>query len=184
MRDVIKTERLLLRPVRLEDAEAMYPHFENWNVVQWLGMPTWPGSIERMRVHIARCIAERETYELYRAIELDGTILGGISWRLRPMSDEQREAGPNIGYWLGEPYWGQGYMTEAAGALCRETFAATDAPIIFSGLFEGNPASLAVQAKLGFVVAGRSLKFSNVQQKDLPHVNTELTRVAFARRAA
>jgi RimJ/RimL family protein N-acetyltransferase len=101
---------------------------------------------------------------------------------LRPASDEQREAGPNIGYWLGEPYWGQGYMTEAAGALCREIFAASTAPTTFSGLFDGNPASLAVQAKLGFVVTGRSMKFSNVQQKELPHINTELTRAAFAGR--
>jgi RimJ/RimL family protein N-acetyltransferase len=73
MRDVIDTGRLTLRPVRLDDAEAMNPLFNNWHVVQWLAMPSWPGSIERMRSHIARCIAEREAYEVYRVIEREGT---------------------------------------------------------------------------------------------------------------
>lgn len=82
------------------------------------------------------------------AIEFEGVAVGGVGAR----------AGEGIfvrtaqfGYWLGEPYWGRGIMTAAAGAMLEHLrqdarFARLEAPV-----FEWNPASMRVLDKLGFV---------------------------------
>jgi RimJ/RimL family protein N-acetyltransferase len=82
------------------------------------------------------------------AIEYEGSAVGGIGAR----------AGEGIfvrtadfGYWLGEPLWGRGIMTAAAGAMLEHLkqdarFARLEAPV-----FEWNPASMRVLEKIGFV---------------------------------
>lgn len=178
----LATERLLLRPVRPDDARPIFALFNNWNIGRWLAIKAWPPTIERAEQHIARAIAEGAAHENYHVIALAGSLIGGIGWRWRPEGDGQRAAGPNIGYWLGEPFWGKGYMSEAAAALCEAIFAATDEPVIHSGLFDGNVASLRVQEKLGFTIVERNMQTSHVLGRQMPHINTELSRAALARR--
>jgi RimJ/RimL family protein N-acetyltransferase len=92
----------------------------------------------------------------------------------------QRGPGPHIGYWLGRAFWNRGLMTEAARGVIARVFAATDASAIYSGVFEGNAASLRVQEKLGFVRDGTTLLLCNPRGGvELPHINTVLTRARF-----
>ena len=58
--------------------------------------------------------------------------------------------GWEIGYWLGKPYWGQGYATEAAGRLLAYAFNQCAADRLTARWFHDNPASGRVLAKLGF----------------------------------
>ena len=51
--DAIRTERLLLRPLRPSDAEPLLAQFANWEVVRWLGTPPWPYTIDDARSFIA-----------------------------------------------------------------------------------------------------------------------------------
>ena len=53
-----------------------------------------------------------------------------------------------------------------------------------AGVFEGNPASLRIQEKLGFEVAGRSMVHCLAQGRDLPHIDTQITRQAFEAHSA
>jgi RimJ/RimL family protein N-acetyltransferase len=55
-----------------------------------------------------------------------------------------------LGYWIGKPYWGQGYATQAARAVLAEGFRTLDIPYIDAGYYADNPASGKVLAKLGF----------------------------------
>jgi RimJ/RimL family protein N-acetyltransferase len=61
---------------------------------------------------------------------------------------------PEVGYWIGRPYWGQGYATEAAGAALD--WARTDwgKRLVVSGHFADNPASGRVLEKAGFLYTG------------------------------
>jgi RimJ/RimL family protein N-acetyltransferase len=93
-------------------------------------------------------IANSPARSIHFAIEYAGEAVGGVGAR----------AGEGIfvrtaqfGYWLGEPYWGRGIMTVAAGAMLEHLkrdarFARLEAPV-----FEWNPASMRVLDKLGFV---------------------------------
>jgi RimJ/RimL family protein N-acetyltransferase len=64
------------------------------------------------------------------------------------------DAAPEVGYWLGRPYWGRGFMTEAAGAALEWARGAWGRRFVRSGHFSDNPASGAVLCKAGFLYTG------------------------------
>ena len=61
---------------------------------------------------------------------------------------------PEVGYWLGRPYWGEGLATEAVAALLRWAHAACGQRGLFAGHFADNPASGRVLEKAGFLYTG------------------------------
>jgi len=91
--------------------------------------------------------------------------------------------GPVIGYWLGEPFWHRGLMTEAAGAALDWYFWASDALLIGCGAFAFNKASLAIQKKLGFTVTGYSTRHCLARGEEVRHIDTELSRNDWAEAA-
>ena len=176
----IATERLRLRPVAHDDADAIFALFANWNVVRRLSSPPWPYARAEAGAFIdGLASGSGDDPETAFAILRDDTFIGLASYRMRPQSHLQRGAGPNIGYWLGEPYWGNGYMTEAVRGLAALIFETGDTDMIFSGAFSDNQASLRVQQKVGFVVDGETTLFSRPRNGTFPHVNTVLTRAGF-----
>ncbi|MEO1309479.1 MAG: GNAT family N-acetyltransferase [Pseudomonadota bacterium] len=81
---------------------------------------------------------------------------------------------PTLGYWLGEPYWGRGFMSEAVGAAIAFARDALRATRILSGYFVENAASARIQEKHGFTVCGQGVAHAVVRGEDLPHVETVL----------
>src|SRR6202043_3376382 len=86
--------------------------------------------------------------ERYLVIEEGATLVGGFAVRDHPADHLQRGPGPDVGYWLGRAFWNRGLMTEAVRGVVARVFAATAEPAIYSGVFDGNAASLRVQEKL------------------------------------
>ena len=119
-------------------------------------------------------------YCITAAIVLDDALIGVIDALLKEPSALQRECGYAIGYWLGQPFWGRGYMTEAARRFFQHVFATITDDTIYSGAFRDNAASLRIQEKLGFERDGEGISFSNTHQRDMAHINTALTRARFA----
>jgi RimJ/RimL family protein N-acetyltransferase len=64
---------------------------------------------------------------------------------------------PDVGYWLGIPYWGQGYATEAARAVIDHAFTALGYDALQAGARVTNPASRRVLEKCGFQWTGVGL---------------------------
>jgi RimJ/RimL family protein N-acetyltransferase len=62
--------------------------------------------------------------------------------------------GPELGYWIGRPFWGRGYATEAAAAALRWADEAWRRKVVVSGHFADNPASGRVLEKSGFLYTG------------------------------
>lgn len=86
------------------------------------------------------------------AIELhDGTLLGVINLKLNP-----RHRSGHLGYWMGAPWRGHGYMTEAVRAVLRHGFEALDLHRIHTACFAINQASARVLEKAGLQLEGRS----------------------------
>jgi RimJ/RimL family protein N-acetyltransferase len=175
----IVTPRLTLRPLTLDDTTALLPLFNDWAVIEWLSAPPWPYLEIDMRIYFgALLVSTAADREIYFVIERDGAALGGISWRLEQVCHRQQGPGPNIGYWLGAAFWVRGYMTEALAAIVQHLFTTTAVNALYSGAFDGNPASLRVQEKVGFTRIGRTLLASSPKRLDLPQINTVLTRTA------
>jgi ribosomal-protein-alanine N-acetyltransferase len=85
------------------------------------------------------------------AIEVDGQAVGGVS--LRPGEDVER-IGAEIGYWLGEPYWGRGVMTDAVRLTTDYAFRELKLERVFAVPFVSNAASCRVLEKVGYVREG------------------------------
>jgi RimJ/RimL family protein N-acetyltransferase len=174
----IRTERLVLRPLRASDAEPLFALFADWEVIRWLSMPPWPYALEDAHSFIR----EHSGGDLGRttfAITLADALIGGIDVRMNPANQSQRGAGPNLGYWLGRPYWGRGYMTEAARGFLARVFDAGLGDVVYSGAFSDNAASLRVQEKLDFVRDGETMLYARPRDAKFPHVNTALTQEGF-----
>jgi RimJ/RimL family protein N-acetyltransferase len=174
--DTIRTERLLLRPLRTGDSEALLAQFANWEVIRWLGTPPWPYGRGDAASFIALQISRRPDVTGYLAITLDNVLIGGVE---AGRGDATSPRSPILGYWLAQSRWGRGYMTEAVRAYIARVYATLAIDTIYSGAFVGNEASLRVQDKLGFVRTGESLVYCRPRGEKLPHVNTELTRARY-----
>lgn len=181
--ETITTARLVLRPVRREDGPALLPLISNWNVAQWLGTVPWPYGAQDMTEFLEVIALPRtDGPKPIFAIVCEGQPIGLVECIGQPQSNVS--PGTDLGYWLGEPYWGKGYATEAAAALIGRAFAQPTADVIHSGVFEGNAASLHVQEKLGFEVVGEVMANCRPRGRKVRLIRTALTRVRFELRCA
>lgn len=173
----IRTARLQLRPPVAEDAERIARFLDNFAVSGNLSRVPYPYRLADARAWLRSLLRERDVGETSFAIELPGEgYVGQVGYHL----DKSGET--VLGYWLGQPFWNRGFMSEAAGAAVDWYFGACKAEVIRSGVFAFNKASLAVQTKLGFVEAGTSTLHCLARGEDLRHIDTQLDRAVWARR--
>ena len=142
---MLETERLLLRKWKESDAESLFEYASDPAVGPIAGWPPHK-SVEESRAVIANVLNGPECYAICekgkeRAIGAFELQLNG-----RTVMTECE-----LGYWLGRPFWGRGYMTEAAGALIRRGFEELGTEVIWCSYCDGNLKSKRVQEKLGFV---------------------------------
>ena len=100
------------------------------------------------------------------AITLDDKVIGSIgAFRCENIHSRSAE----IGYYIGEKYWGNGYMTDAVKQICAYLFANTDIIRIFADPFADNIGSCRVLEKAGFACEGilRSSAVKNGEIKDM-----------------
>lgn len=169
----LATARLMLRELRLGDARAITALVGNWNVARWLALLPYPYRLKDAESFIVYARGSHaSSADMIAAILHDDGLIGVVSIESRPQ-------GPELGYWLGEPYWGHGYMSEAADGLVAAYFRATDAAELRSGYFEGNTGSARVLAKLGFETTGRGRLFSLPNRRELPDIEMTLTQSRF-----
>ena len=145
---IIKTERLILRPWELSDAESLYEYARDDRVGPIAGWPPHT-SVENSREIIAQVLSVPETYavclkEDNRAIGSIGLLIGSVSNLNLPENEGE------IGYWIGVPFWGQGLMPEVTRALIRHAFVDLGLPTLWCGYFDGNVKSMRCQEKCGF----------------------------------
>lgn len=96
-----------------------------------------------------RNTAKQSEQRLSIRLRSDGQLCGGVG--LLPNAAHQHA---ELGYWLGIPFWGNGYATEAAGAVVRYGFEQIKLHRIFASHFEGNIASKRVLEKIGMRYEG------------------------------
>lgn len=142
----LETERLVLRGFRMSDVDAVQalandvdiarntlniPHpYGHDEVAEWIR--SHPGQLEKRQA---------VTYAVTAAVE---GVVGAVGLVLEP-EHERAE----LGYWIGRPYWGRGYATEAARSVVAWGFRALSLHRIHASHFPRNPASGQVLRKLG-----------------------------------
>ena len=141
-----------LRAWTLADAPALAKLINNKKVQDNLrdGLP-FPYGEEDAKVFLSAMLASDPDQNLAFAIEADGELIGSIS-ATRCANIHFRTA--ELGYYLGEPYWGKGFATEAVRQICDYIYRNTDIIRIFAEPFAYNTASCRVLEKAGFQLEG------------------------------
>ena len=143
---ILKTDRLLLRTPIQADASRIASLAGDFEVASMTGTIPHPYSEEMAASWIGGLHKGEEGVAF--AIDLGSELIGCIGYRaLAPTHAE-------MGYWIGRPYWGQGYATEAARAMIGLIFAREEYDYLTAGHFADNPASARVISKLGFEASG------------------------------
>lgn len=156
-----------IREWRIEDKAALAQGLNNRNVLDNLrdGIP-YPYTEQDAEDFIRAMLAADKDAMFAFAITLDGEAIGSISVS-RCGNIHYRTA--ELGYYIGEPYWGRGYTTEAVKLVCEYVFGHSDILRIFAEPFAFNVASCRVLEKAGFTCEGtlRCNAFKNGRTEDM-----------------
>ena len=147
---LITTERLELRRFRLNDLMDFYAFAQNPNIGPDAGWEPHKSALESFEVLIE--YRKQKTHWVVTEKGID-RFIGSISLRL----DEKRlnPSALALGYSLDEPYWGQGYMSEASLAVIHHAFVVLKADLLSVYHYPHNERSKRVIEKCGFLYEGR-----------------------------
>lgn len=144
--------RCRLRPYRRDDEPSLVRYANNPNVSRNMrDRFPYPYTAADAREWTTRVSAQAPVANF--AIVVSGEVVGGIGFE--PGTDVFRRSA-EIGYWLGEPFWGRGLATEAVRAATDYAFRTFDICRLEAGVFDWNPASARVLEKAGYTLEGRA----------------------------
>ena len=170
---VLETERLVLRAPRLGDAKTVAALANDRQIAENTARIPHPYRLADAKDWIAG--ANKNADEQHYVITLaNGALIGACGLETRD--------GPSIGYWLGQPYWGKGYATEAGARIVAFAFEVLNAEKLCAGWFYDNPASGCVLEKLGFGACGEEARSCLSRGLDVQCHMVVLDRAAYMTR--
>ena len=170
---LIDTPRLHLRPWSNADATALFELARDPRIGMLCGWKPFE-RIDDAHEALSTVLAAPDSYAV--TLASTGEIVGSIALRIDADSPEASVA--DIGYWIGAPYWGNGYATEAGHAIIERARELGVSTIILK-YFDGNEASRRVSEKLGFTWRSREedVEYPLIGQRLTVH-RTELALTA------
>ena len=142
----------IIREWRLEDKSDLAAMLNNKNILDNLrdGLP-YPYTINDAEEYITAMLSADKTKTFAFAIVVNDVVVGSIGvFRCDNIHSRTAE----MGYYIGEPYWGKGLSTSAVKQICKYVFENTDIIRIFAEPFAYNTASCRVLEKAGFQLEG------------------------------
>lgn len=154
----LELTRCILRPLQDSDAHSIARHANSRKI--WLNVRDRFPHPYRLddAVDFIQKTGESASETVF-AVDVNGTAIGAVSLMLREDVDR---VSAEIGYWLGEEFWGKGIATEAVKAVTAYGIKQFRLTRVFAYTFEWNVASARVLEKAGFALEGR-LKRSAVK---------------------
>jgi [ribosomal protein S5]-alanine N-acetyltransferase len=146
---VLRTPRLILRPVRAKDAPVIQRRFPKWEIVQYLAAHVpWPYPTDGATSFVARCLDEMAHGEKahWAIVPRSGPadLIGLID--LWPDDGSSRDM---RGFWLDTEFQGHGLMTEAANRVTDYALLELGWPCLYLTNAQGNHASRRIKEKQG-----------------------------------
>jgi RimJ/RimL family protein N-acetyltransferase len=165
MMNILITPRLTLRPPIALDADDIAHWLLDWDVTKMLGRVPWPYSLDDAEKWVSNASdPQKQIYTIHRQslIGVAGFVGSGST--------------RTLGYWLAKPWHRHGFMREALTCLFDLTFSDQLITTIESGVVTDNPASLKLQAGLGFEITGEMEADSIPRKSKVTVINTVLKR--------
>jgi RimJ/RimL family protein N-acetyltransferase len=170
---VLKTGRLVLRTPRLDDARRVAALVNDRRIAENTARIPHPYALADAEAWIDA--SNRTVGEATFMIETGGAVIGACGL-------DVRQAGQEIGYWLGVPFWGKGYASEAAQAVIDYAFREHRFEALLAGARITNPASRRVLEKCGFQWTGVGLCRIRALGTSVPLDRFRLERAVWALR--
>lgn len=147
-------QNYLIRSFKIDDIDSLTKYANNYKIAKYLktGFP-FPYTKKHAEEWIT--ITSTQKPELNFAIANGEEVIGAIGAKLK---NDFSIYNPEIGYWLGEPFWGKGIATDAVVTFCNYLFNNFNFNRLSANVFEGNEASKKVLEKSGFVLEGNKRK--------------------------
>lgn len=147
---------LQLRKWETEDAARVAKFANNSKIAENLrdAFPH-PYTLQDAQVYIDGCMKNEGKIQMARAIVVDGMAVGSIGVFV---GTDVYCKSAELGYWLAQPYWGQGIVTRAIMQICTEAFQNLDIVRIFAEPFAHNIGSRRALEKAGFALEGTMKK--------------------------
>ena len=169
---IIKTNRLVLRPWKLEDANSIVEGINNFDVVKNITAPfpyTKKDAVEFITKHISH------NKDFYFAITLkeNGKVIGATDLYLN------NQGVYHGGIWLNQNYQNMGYGTEAWTARAKFAFDYLKLTELQNGFFDFNQNSKNMQQKIGYKIVGEKLNYSPALKKEVKEIITLLKKNDF-----
>jgi RimJ/RimL family protein N-acetyltransferase len=145
---VLTTDRLVLRPLKTEDAAGLFAIFSDPAVVRFWSTEAWT-DISFAETAIARAQeGYRDETDIHFAVELvrGGQLIGTV--KLHHFFNQNNRC--ELGYAIASAHWGQGYASEAIGAALEHGFREVGLNRVEADIDPRNEASARVLEKLGF----------------------------------
>jgi 8-oxo-dGTP diphosphatase len=148
---ILRTARLVLRPLRAADAEAFHRLINDWDICRRLPDAPFPYPAALAEEWIEAAAQDAAAGKAHHfALEFSGALIGCAGLRL---SRDKKSA--ELGYWLGKAFWGQKFAKEVAARLASWGFAALSVQKITATVAADHDASVAVLTAAGFAQAGK-----------------------------
>ena len=140
-----------IRPWHINDLNSLVKYANNWNVAKNLTdkFPN-PYTEENSKAFIEFATHDDPIHIF--AIDIDGQAVGGIG--IHPQDDIHRK-NAELGYWLAEPFWGQGIISRAIKEVVHFAFTTYDIDRVFARPFGENIPSQKVLERNHFVLEGK-----------------------------
>ncbi len=146
----INTQRLILRAPTLDDVDRLVQLANNKQLVRWLARLPHPYK-EEHGIDFIQNIVRTKIEHGYAIINRQNEFMGLISLRATQSGEAE------LGYWIGESYWGKGYASEAVFGLINSATNIADCPPIIARALSDNIGSIKVLEKNGFMLVDKRI---------------------------
>lgn len=153
MMNMLETERLCLKKTAIEEAEQIEVLASDYDVAKTtLTIPhPYPkgGAVDFIK-DMQESEKEGKVINYTIVSKKTDELIGIINLNIKDPNHKRGE----LGYWIGKPYWGMGYGTEATRAVIHYGFTQLNLNKIFAQAFEANPGSWRIMEKAGMTYEG------------------------------
>ena len=163
----LHTDNLVIKKPSENHLNSLIKELNNWNISKWLIEVPYPYSIDDAKYWVKKTKQDQYSLNIY----LKNKLIGGVS-----LSNQRENSKWELGYWIGEEYWGNGYAIEACENLISYFFSNTNNSIIYASHMKDNIKSKKIIINLGFKLVGSGKKFSISRNEMVEDLNYELIK--------
>ena len=163
----LRTDNLVIKKPSKGDLNSLIRELNNWNISKWLVNVPYPYTINDAKLWLKKTHEDNYSFNIF----LKKKLIGGIS-----ITNKKNNTKPELGYWIGEDFWGKGYAHESCVNLKQYFFSNTSHNIIYASHMKGNIKSKKILMNIGFKFVRTGQIFSISRNEIVDNLDYELIK--------